>query len=126
MAEESVAPTVAPAPSWKTALYRWTMRGLLAGGVLLGVLFVIGKMIEFRELPECDSKTARDTLSDVFKKNDVSASKYDFIKTLSKGEENVCTASVSLWKGGHVEVDYRFFWEDKQKRWKVTRLEPKS
>jgi hypothetical protein len=124
--DDSLTPSAAQPVSWKTTLYKWGMRGLLVVVGLVFALIAIGKVVEFRELPECDSKVARDTLSDVFKKNSVSASKYDFIKTLSKGEENVCTASVSLWKGGHVEVDYRFFWENKEKRWKVTRLEPKN
>ena len=81
--------------------------------VLVAALYGWSAIYNASNLPDCDSKRARDTLSDVFKANRVNASRYNEIKTLANTKEEVrCTASLAVSEGGTVSVDYRFYWED--------------
>jgi len=101
------------------------MIAIAAVGVVTIVLIVFGMIVELGELPRCDSKSAKDMLSTVFIQKKVNPAKYNEIKALSKTDEEIkCTASLALRAGGNIEVDYRFYWENKEKKYEVTRLQP--
>jgi hypothetical protein len=100
----------APAqPKRWAKLQRIVILGVGAIAVLLyGSTFVVNLFT----LPGCDSKRARDTLSDVFKANKVSASGYDEVKTIADNKDEIrCRATLSLREGGKLTADYRFFWD---------------
>ncbi len=76
------------------------------------LLWIMTQFFNAATLPGCDSKRARDTLSDVFQANKVSTTRYNEIKTLSETKDEVrCNASLALREGGNLNVDYRFYWE---------------
>ncbi len=76
------------------------------------LLWIATQFFNAATLPGCDSKRARDTLSDVFQANKISTSRYNEIKTLAENKDEVrCNASLALGEGGNLNVDYRFYWE---------------
>ena len=63
-------------------------------------------------LPECDSDTARHTLTDVLKQYQFEPTRFEPIKTISNGkDEVVCNAVLPLSDGRTVAIDYTFYWQ---------------
>lgn len=95
---------------------RWHRFIRIASYVIAGLslLLTVGIWLSnMNTLPLCDSQRAKDSLSNVFKANKLSPTRYDEIKTLSKSDQEVrCNATLPLSEGGIIRVDYRFFWEE--------------
>jgi hypothetical protein len=63
-------------------------------------------------LPECDSDTARHTLTDVLKQYQFEPTRFEPIKTVSNSkDEVVCNAVLPLSDGRTVAIDYTFYWQ---------------
>ena len=63
-------------------------------------------------LPQCDSDTAKQSLSEVLKQLKLEPTRYEPITTVSSSkEEVVCNAVMPLPDGGSVTVDYTFYWQ---------------
>jgi hypothetical protein len=63
-------------------------------------------------LPECDSATAKRTLSQVLKEMNLEPVRYAPIKTVSSSKtEVVCNAVMPLPGGANVIADYTFYWQ---------------
>jgi hypothetical protein len=63
-------------------------------------------------LPECDSETAKQTLSKVLKELKLEPVRYAPIKTVSSSKDQVvCNAVMPLPDGGNVVADYTFYWQ---------------
>jgi hypothetical protein len=63
-------------------------------------------------LPECDSATAKQTLSKVLKELKLEPLRYAPIKTISSSQDKVvCNAVMPLPDGGNVVADYTFYWQ---------------
>jgi hypothetical protein len=76
-----------------------------------GVLIYSGLRDRF-VLPECDSASAKHTLTDVLTEMGFAPTRFDPLKTVSSSKDNiVCAADLPLPGGGDVVVDYTFFWE---------------
>lgn len=89
--------------------------------VIFGLIF-IAKIATWNDLPECDSRKAKDTLSDIFKRNNVNASQYNEIKkTATKHDELSCSASLALQAGGNLDLDYRIFRDGDGFKLEITR-----
>lgn len=120
MAPENLRPKPSPggASRWAAAAtstipsYRLTFR--LIGIPILavaGVLLYSG-LRDYFVLPACDSTRAKNTLADVFKQLNVAPQRFEPIKTISTGkDEVVCNAALPLADGATLNVDYRFFWQ---------------
>jgi hypothetical protein len=92
--------------------YRFVLRliGIPAVAVA-GVLIYSGLRDRF-VLPECDSASARHTLTDVLTEMGFAPTHFDPLKTVSSSKDQVvCNADLPLPGGGNVVVDYTFFWE---------------
>lgn len=92
--------------------YRFALRliGIPAAAVA-GVIIFRGLRGHF-VLPECDSDSAKHTLSEVLKELALEPSRYEPIKTVSSSNDQVvCNAVLPLAKGGSVAIDYTFYWE---------------
>ncbi len=75
-------------------------------------------------LPECDSDRAKRTLADILRQLKLEPSRYEPLTTLSSSKTQVaCKASLPLPDGGHVVIDYSFYWQGSQAniRYSVTR-----
>jgi hypothetical protein len=78
--------------------------------VAVGALIAIAHFITRNDLPGCDSKRAKDTLSDIFKRNNVNASRYDQVKTLTKGDDEItCNATLTLADNKKLVIDYKLY-----------------
>jgi uncharacterized protein YcfL len=109
MTAEAMTP-VAARPSRVQRITRIAGIVIAVLGVLLSAIIWLANR---NTLPGCDSRRAKDTLSNVFKSNKLKPTRYDEIKTLAKSEDEVrCSATLPLSEGGQVRVDYRFFWQD--------------
>jgi hypothetical protein len=100
---------------------------LVVGIVLVAVfgLILLAKIITRNDLPGCDSAEAKDVLSDIFKKNNINASRYDEIKTLSTSNDEItCNAKLTLRDNSTQEVDYKLFREAGNTRLLITRSNP--
>ena len=63
-------------------------------------------------LPECDSDTARHTLTDVLKQYQFAPTRFEPIKTVSSSKDQiVCNAVLPLSDGRTVAIDYTFYWQ---------------
>jgi len=92
--------------------YRFVLRliGIPAAAVA-GVLIYSG-LRDHLVLPECDSASAKHTLTDVLTAMGLAPTRFDPLKTVSTGkEEVVCNAVLPLPGGGSVVADYTFYWE---------------
>jgi hypothetical protein len=66
-------------------------------------------------LPECDSDRAKRTLADVLKQLRLEPVRYEPITTVSSSKTQVvCNANLPLPDGGHVAIDYSFYWQGSQ------------
>jgi hypothetical protein len=93
-------------PKW----LRWVTLAFTGIIAAVSVLALIGKISEFGSLPRCDAQRTKDTLSDLNKQNQVNASSYNSLKTLSSADDEVkCRASLALRDGGTLEYDYRIY-----------------
>lgn len=127
MTEESTPSAAAPAAdASKSTLAKKVQIGV---GIMVAIVFgliTIAKIITWNDLPGCDSKVARDSLSDLFKQHKVEATGYNEIKTITAGKDEVtCSASLALKAGTTLSIDYRFFYEDGKRRIRITRAEEK-
>ena len=78
---------------------------------IAGVLIYRGVHDRF-VLPECDSSRAKQTLSGVLKQLEVAPLRDEAIKTVSSGKDRVvCNVVLPLSDGGHLNIDYDFFWQ---------------
>jgi hypothetical protein len=63
-------------------------------------------------LPECDSETAKQTLSQVLKQLKLEPVRFAPIKTVSSTKDQVvCNATMPLPDGGTVVADFTFYWQ---------------
>ena len=79
-------------------------------------------------LPECDSDTAKQTLSQVLKELKLEPVRYAPIKTVSSTKDQVvCNATMPLPDGGTVVADFTFYWQGNtaDMRYTVRREAPK-
>jgi hypothetical protein len=119
--------TVTSSPPPPPAKRGWTVSRivqLVAGLVVtvVGALVLIGNLMTRNDLPDCDSTRAKDTLSDIFKKNEVNAARYDEIKRLTKADDEVtCHAKLTLRDGGKLEIDYKLLREGADMTLRITR-----
>ena len=101
-----------PPPSSRSTPYRLVFR--LVGIPLIAVAAVLlyrGLHARF-VLPECDSDTAKQTLSEVLKQLKLEPVRYEPIRTVSTSKtEVVCNAVMPLPGGGNVVADYSFYWQ---------------
>ena len=90
---------------------------------VIAVLLYLGLRDRFF-LPDCDSHRAGQTLADVLKQLKLEPSRYGPISTVSSSKTQVlCNAVLPLPDGGHVVIDYSFYWQGSQAnmRYSVTR-----
>jgi hypothetical protein len=75
-------------------------------------VFIYSGLRDHFVLPECDSDRAKHTLTDVLKQLKLEPTKYEPIKTVSSGQDQVvCNAVLPLPDNGTVTVDYTFYWD---------------
>jgi hypothetical protein len=95
---------------------------------VVGVLLYSGLRDHF-VLPECDSGRAKQTLADVLKQLKFEPLRYDSIRTVSTGKDEVaCNAVLPLPDGADVVVDYSFFWQGNKAsmKYSISRRAPKK
>jgi hypothetical protein len=114
-----------PSGSIGKAQSAWMRKTQIIFGVVVMVIFVlilIARTMTASDLPDCDSKLAKDALSDIFKRGKLEFSRYIEIKTLNKTENEItCFASLAKSAGGSAEFDYRIYLENKAPMVQVTR-----
>jgi hypothetical protein len=91
-----------------------------------GVLIYRGVRDRF-VLPECDSASAKQTLTDVLKELKLEPTRYAPITTISSTKDQVvCNAVLPLPDGASVALDYTFYWEGgkAQMRYSIARKAP--
>jgi hypothetical protein len=108
------APAAAPAPAAKprSKLVRVLsgIAGLIAIAVGASQLYSVYK--SFNVLPECDSKSAKDTMAGIYKEHNFEPGDYTSIQTVSSDKDHVvCNAVLPLPDGVNLIADYDFFWE---------------
>jgi hypothetical protein len=63
-------------------------------------------------LPQCDSESAKQTLSTVLKELKLEPVRFEPLKTVSRSKDQVvCSALLPLPDGATVAVDYSFYWQ---------------
>lgn len=125
MTDESTPSAAAPAAdAGKSTLAKKVQIGV---GIMVAIVFgliTIAKIITWNDLPGCDSKVARDSLSDLFKQHKIEATRYNEIKTITTSKDEVtCSASLALKAGTTLSIDYRLFYEDGKRRIRITRAD---
>lgn len=104
----------------------WQRNFLIACAAVAGLATlagIVGNIASIGTIPACDAQTTRDTLSDYNSANKFSATKYNFIKTVSTSDAEVlCTANLALKGGSSVEYDYRIYKEAGSVKVKVTEV----
>jgi hypothetical protein len=92
--------------------YRLAVRLIGIPAVAVAGMFIYSGLRERLVLPECDSASAKQTLSDVLKQLKLEPVRYAPIKTISSSkDEVVCNAVLPLPDGASVAVDYSFYWQ---------------
>ena len=92
--------------------YRFVLRLIGIPVLALAGVFIYRGLLHYFVLPECDSETAKKTLSDVLKQLQLEPTRYDQVKTVSTSKtEVVCTATMPLPDGASVIADYTFYWQ---------------
>jgi hypothetical protein len=86
---------------------------LLALPVLaVAAVLIFNGMRDRFALPECDSESAKRSLSDILKQLNFEPLRYEPIKTVSSSKESVvCNAVLPLPDGATVVLDYSFYWQ---------------
>ncbi len=114
-----------PASSQGTAQSARMRKLQIIVGVVVVVVFVLifaARINTSGDLPDCDSKLAKDALSDIFKRGKLEFSRYIEIKILNKTDDEIkCFASLAKSAGGSAEFDYRIYFENKAPMVQVTR-----
>ncbi len=121
-----------PGPATTTS-FRWSNRLVLR---LLGIpivavagVYLYTGVRDRLVLPDCDSSRAKHSLSEILDQLKLSPMRFDPIKTVSSGKEQVvCNATLPLADGGTVDVDYTFYWDGgtAQMRYSVARKAPSA
>lgn len=91
--------------------YRLALRliGIPAAAVA-GVL-IYSSLRDHFTLPECDSKRAISSLAQVLSEMRFEPVRWEPINTVSSSKDRVvCNALLPLPNGGHVAIDYTFYW----------------
>jgi len=86
----------------------------IIGLPILAVLavYLFNGLRDYFALPACDSERAKQSLSEVLKQLQLEPLRYEPIKTISSGkEEVVCSAVLPLPDGASVVADYSFYWQ---------------
>jgi hypothetical protein len=109
----SAAPVVSPPqPKPRSTFSRiaWGIFGLIA--IAIGASQLYSAYKSFNVLPECDSKSAKDTMAGIYKEHNFEPGDYTSIKTVSNDKDHVvCNAVLPLPDGVNLIADYDFFWE---------------
>ena len=106
-------------------LLRWIQWTVAAVVVVLLALIAIAKFATRAEIPGCDSTAAKDALSDILKKTNVDATRYDEIKTLTTLKDMVtCNAMLTLRNDSNLVIDYRIYQEGGSMKLMITRSNP--
>jgi tetratricopeptide (TPR) repeat protein len=95
---------------------------ILGGFTSVAVLVVAAvRLFGSDSFPGCDSRTAKELLSDIFKKGGLDYGAYETIKTEStSSEENTCYATLKRGDGGLAEFRYRMWKDGKIVNLKIT------
>lgn len=103
---------------------RWHKWATVAGGLLVALAAFVrfgSHLIESQSLPDCDSRRAKDTLSDVFKEKQLKPTSYSEVKTLSSSKDTVdCEAILPVDDQNVLDVKYSFFWKDSAQQIRYT------
>ncbi len=108
---------------------RLALRLLALPAIGVAAVLIFNGLRDRFALSECDSETAKHTLSDVLKQLKYEPLRYEPIKTVSSSKETVvCNAVLPLPDGATVIVDYSFYWQgDKANmKYSVSRKAPGS
>ncbi|HYF55542.1 MAG TPA: hypothetical protein VEA41_14900 [Salinarimonas sp.] len=120
----STEPSTAAARPPASRFWRIANMVVLGALIIVGLLIAIGTIVTRNDLPACDSRAMRDTLSDVNKKNQANATHYNGFETLSSSPDEIrCRADLALRGGGRILIEYRVFRQGKEKRYEVTRYD---
>ena len=119
----STEPAVAAKPQ-STAM-GWIKRIVYGVIGVIGILIAVITFASRNDLPGCDSKRAKDTLSDIFKERKIEAAAYDEIKTLTSGQDEItCNAALTLRNKSKQAIDYKLFREGSDMKLLITRSNP--
>jgi hypothetical protein len=92
--------------------YRFAFRLVGIPIIAVAAVFIYRGLRDHFVLPQCDSQRARQTLSEVLQQLQLQPLRYQPIKTISVGkEEVVCNATLPLPDGATVVADYSFYWQ---------------
>ena len=92
--------------------YRFALRLIGIPAVAIAGVYLYHGLRAHLFLPECDSETAKHTLADVLTQYRFEPTRYEPIKTVSSGkDEIVCNAVLPLSNGSNVAIDYTFYWK---------------
>jgi hypothetical protein len=92
--------------------YRFALRLIGIPAVAVAGVFIYSGLRDRFVLPECDSKRAQQTLSEILKELKLEPVRYGPIKTVSSTKEQVvCNAALPLRDGGTLVADYSFYWQ---------------
>ena len=125
--QTSPAPQPAPAasPVGRATLMRWIQIIVGISVVAVLALIAVARFTTRNDLPGCDSTQAKNTLSDIFKKNNVDAARYNEIKTLTTLDDMItCNATLTLRDDSKLVIDYRLFKEGGSMKLLITRSNP--
>jgi hypothetical protein len=93
---------------------------------IVAIIFVVLSLIRvynffFPSLPDCDGSIARDTLSDIFKRDNLQPASYDDMKTVTKSKDELsCSARLKMSDGSLMDIAYRIYWQGKDPYVEVT------
>jgi hypothetical protein len=83
----------------------------IPAAAVAGVVIYSGLRDHF-VLPECDSASAKHTLTDVLTQMGLAPTRFEPLTTVTSSKDRVvCNAVLPLPSGGSVVVDYTFYWE---------------
>lgn len=103
-----------PTPRWQ----RWLSVVVALVFIGIGALKLVSAFTG-QGLPACDSRRAKDTLSDVFKDKGLSPTSYNEIKTLSSTKDLVeCEATLPT-ADAMLDVKYKFFMQGDEQRYQA-------
>jgi len=109
--------------------YRWPIRIAGIGIAAVATLLLYRGIRAHFVLPECDSETARQTLTQVLKDLKLEPLRFAPIKTISSTKDKVvCNATMPLPDGATVVADYTFTWQGRtpNMRYSIHRAPAKS
>jgi len=109
--------------------YRFALRLIGIPAIAVAGVFIYSGLRDYFVLPECDSKRAKQTLSEVLRELKLDPVQSEPIKTASSSKEQVvCNAVLPLPAGSNVVVDYTFYWEGNKANMKysISRRPPGS